>query len=297
MGPNAIGLNKPSNVIAAEEPGTSASEAKGNSASEVFHASSQNPVKEVPLEDVGKVIDSFNESLQSFGTSGSSSPEDPVWKGNINAARSVAMDIKKEVAGSDSGSVSVSNSESVSNSDSENSGNSSYEVLKYDVGGGHTAAVMGLWHSEDGVTTVHSLAAHPGTSGGGSTMIEEATNRSRNGKLSVESRPQTEPFYSSVGFKRDSRQKNEDDAVSMHLDPSRSDKWSREGGRWKLRGQESKKYMVLQENSGTSVSSANPENLPAGSRAASLESDAGSIESSVDSDPRDRKRPKISSTP
>ena len=83
MPSNTIGQSQLGSFVPPEEAGSSLSETKGNSSKEIFHATSQNPITEVPHEEVAAVIDSFHPEsweLQGFEFRLSRSPlSRPNW--------------------------------------------------------------------------------------------------------------------------------------------------------------------------------------------------------------------------
>lgn len=241
-----------------DEPEASGSGSAGGPGAENVETKAQNvetepPVTEIPHEDIEDVVNNFAASISDYygpaslphsegSQDGSVSPEKEL-DARHNEAITVAAFMKrgaKQAAGS--------------------GGN--YQAFKYDLGGGHTAAVMGLTHiigdtqSETG-TEISELATHPGTEGAGKTMIEKAANESINadGELTVRSFPSSESFYSGVGFKRTAQNKDrmsEDEPIHMHLNPTESDKWSKaEDGTLRLKGLKPDNYVVLPKVGGT----------------------------------------------
>ena len=120
------------------------------------------------------------------------------------------------------------------------------KTLSYDLGNGHSAALMALRHGRG--TRVEHLATHPGTSGAGETMIEKAVNESQtrgnNGEVFLESGGVAQDFYRSLGFK-------EDGLLDMKLNPSEHPNlWSRnEDGTWSLKKHEGKGYLQVEGSS------------------------------------------------
>lgn len=121
------------------------------------------------------------------------------------------------------------------------------KTFSYDLGNGHSAALMALRNFAHS-TRVEHLAAHPGTSGAGETMIEKAVNESQtrgnNGEVVLESAGPAKDFYRSLGFK-------EDGLLDMKLNPSeRPDLWSKnEDGTWSLTKHKDKGYLKAEDSS------------------------------------------------
>jgi hypothetical protein len=235
------------NFTLPEEPETSAS---GSSGSEALHYSTESPVKEIPHDSVENAVGNFATNISKYEVPASGRSLNPrashndwksegetLWNERNESARMAAHGVKWDAQ------------------DALKKDPASFQTFKYDLGRGHTAAVMGLKHSESG-TEVSDLASHPGAHGAGKTMIEKAVNKStaQNGKLSVRALPDSVKFYKSVGFQETSEnetRRSDDAPVNMHLDPSKSDKWSQgEDGNWSLKELEGKKYGVLPEKAG-----------------------------------------------
>jgi len=259
MDPIATGLGMSGNFTLPEEPETSASGSAGSLGSEALHYSPESPVKEIPHNEVGNVVVGFEESISNYEAPASGSSLNPgasrnggksegeaLWNHHNGSARIVADMVTTDAVDE-------------LNKDPEDKSGSGFQAFKYDLGRGHTAAVMGLAHSESG-TKVSELASHPGTYGAGKTMIEKAVNESiaQNGELSLQAFPDSVRFYKSVGFQEtpeNHTREHDDDPVSMHLDPATSDKWSQgEDGNWRLKGLEEKKYGVFPEESRSEMS-------------------------------------------
>jgi hypothetical protein len=183
--------------------------------------SSQAPIVEIPHSAINAVVDSFDQSISEYqkssgdtemGQDEGMSPEKAAWIQRHEDTRTPTIMVKEGPQNTAEG--------------------VGYEAFKYDLGGGVTAAVMGLKHSESG-TELSALATHPGTQGAGKRMVEHAVNQSisEDNKLHLQSVQSAEGFYKSVGFERTAG-KNQNltanDMVHMHLNPKQSDKWSEE---------------------------------------------------------------------
>jgi hypothetical protein len=214
VSPNRIDPGPSSQYLDVEAPSSSTSEANKSDTPNIYRYGSEPPVQEFGQHEVESVIDAFQASVKTFKANHAVQPTDDEleagighdtpkteetnrWNENASSAVSVAEDIRDHV----------------------NEDNNVY--LKYNLGG-HTAAVASYspGGGENGETTINSLAAHPGTAGGASTLVEEIANRT-NGAIGVHSLKAAEPFYQSVGFTRDNTNTHGD----MTLDPRASDKW------------------------------------------------------------------------
>jgi hypothetical protein len=214
MSPNRIDAGPSSQYLDVEAPSSSTSEANKSDTPNIYRYGSEPPVQEFGQHEVESVIDAFQASVKAFKANHAVQPtEDELeagighdtpmteetnrWNENVSSAVSVAEDIRSHMHEEDN------------------------VYLKYNLGG-HTAAVASFspGAGPKGETTINFLAAHPGTVGGGSTLVEEIAN-STTDPIGVNSLEAAEPFYHSVGFKRD------DPATQgeMTLDPSKSDKW------------------------------------------------------------------------
>jgi hypothetical protein len=88
---------------------------------------------------------------------------------------------------------------------------------------------------------VTQMATHPGQTGAGGALIEEAVNKSvswgAEGKLRLKpENKDLDPVYEAWGFKRV--------PTGMELDPNGNDEWIRQDGKWRLAKYKDKQYLT-----------------------------------------------------